>query len=212
MDGYVPPLLVIAAAFGLSVLLKVRKPRNQTRNAGIVMVLAVCLMVALELGMGRPLAYKAGPVRLWAGDINSDQNSQQLTDPYTLTHVVHGAVFYGLTRLAMGAAPVAIRAIVAITVEASWEVLENTDMVVNRYRAATIALGYYGDSVTNSVTDVLACFIGFLLAWRLPRSVTIAWVVLIEVILAIWIRDNLTLNILMLLHPVAAIRQWQMGA
>ncbi len=212
MSGFLPPLLLVAFALVVSALLGARKERRQPRTAGLIIGLVVCAMAALELGMGRPLTYQSGSVRLWAGDVQSDQNSQQVADPYTFTHVVHGALFYGLTRLAMGPAPLALRAVVVLTAEAAWEVLENTDMVINRYRAATVSLGYYGDSVTNSVADVLACLVGFLLSWRLPRSATLTWVVLVEVILALWIRDNLTLNILMLIHPVRAIRLWQLGA
>src|SRR5262245_66666832 len=111
--------------------------------------------------MGRSLTYGHGPVRLWVGNVQSDQNSQQMSDPYTFSHVVHGALFYGLTHLAMPGASVGARAIAAVTVEAAWEAYENTDTVINRYRAGTIALGYYGDSVLNSMSDIVACLIGF---------------------------------------------------
>jgi hypothetical protein len=100
---------------------------------------------------------------------------------------------------------------VAIAAEAAWEVYENTDTVINRYRTATIALGYYGDSVINSVLDVVACGLGFVLAWKLPPRVTVAGVIVFEIALALTIRDNLTLNIIMLIRPVAAIRRWQLG-
>jgi hypothetical protein len=93
-----------------------------------------------------------------------------------------------------------------------WETYENTDAVIERYRRDTIALGYYGDSVLNSVCDILACGIGFTLAWRWPTRVTVAWVVATEIALAVTIRDNLTLNVLMLLHPIASIKHWQLGA
>jgi hypothetical protein len=161
--------------------------------------------------MGRPMVYQHGPVNLWSGDINSDQNSQQIADPYTLTHVVHGAAFYALTRLALPSASVGLRAIVATALEAAWEVYENTDTVINRYRTATIALGYYGDSVINSQVDILACALGFFLTWRLPTRVTILGVLILETGLALWIRDNLTLNIIMLLYPFEAVKRWQMG-
>jgi hypothetical protein len=105
-----------------------------------------------------------------------------------------------------------LRAIVAIAAEAAWEVYENTDTVINRYRTATIALGYYGDSVINSVFDVVACGLGFVLAWKLPPRVTVAGVIVLEIALALTIRDNLALNIVMLLHPVDAIRRWQLGS
>jgi hypothetical protein len=105
-----------------------------------------------------------------------------------------------------------VRAVVALAIESAWELYENTDAVIERYRTETISLGYYGDSIINSVADIVACAIGFVLAWRLPKSATIAWVATIEVLLVLWIRDNLALNILMLLSPIDAIRTWQMGA
>jgi hypothetical protein len=161
----------------------------------------VGLAVWLEIGMGRAPVYVNGPVTLWHGDVNSDQNSQQVSDPYTFTHVIHGAAFFGMTRLTMGPATLALQATVALSLEAAWEAYENTDTVINRYRAATIALGYYGDSVLNSVADMLACLLGFALAGRFRWWVTVAWVTATEIALAIAIRDNLTLNIIMLLYP-----------
>ncbi len=112
----------------------------------------------------------------------------------------------------MGPASVGARAAVALALESAWEVYENTDTVINRYRAATIALGYYGDSVTNSVADILACLLGFVLARRLAWWWTVSWVVATEIVLAIAIRDNLTLNIIMLIRPIEAIKRWQLGA
>ena len=214
LDGIVPPLLVLLAA---AVLLWVRRlyvrrhgSRAHTADAAVAIGL-VLITAMLELGMGRSLTYRNGPVRLWVGDINSDQNSQQLFDPYSFTHVIHGALFYGLTRAVMGPGSVGTRAAVTIALESAWEAYENTDTVINRYRAATIALGYYGDSVTNSIADILSCLLGFVLTHRLAWRWTIAWVAVTEVALAIAIRDNLTLNILMLIHPIDAIRRWQMG-
>jgi hypothetical protein len=177
-----------------------------------IVMAVVALTATLELAMGRSPAYRNGPVRLWVGDVNSDQNSQQVTDPYTFSHVIHGAIFYGLTHVAMGPASMGARVIVAVTIEGAWEAYENTDTVINRYRAATIALGYYGDSILNSMSDIVACLIGFVLASRFRWWWTVSWVVATEIVLAIAIRDNLTLNILMLIYPIDAIRRWQMGA
>jgi hypothetical protein len=215
LNGIVPPLLVAGAGLLLTAIRQLLVRRHGRRGlAGDVMIVAIviCVAVFLEVKMGRNLTYRHGPVRVWSGDIQSDQNSQQLSDPYTLTHVIHGAVFYGLTRLLMPSSPVGLCAIAAMTLEAAWEVYENTDQVINRYRAETISLGYFGDSVLNSLADMLACAAGFLLARWLPRSVTVAWIVAVELLLAFWIRDNLTLNIIMLIHPVDAIRAWQAGA
>jgi uncharacterized protein DUF2585 len=215
LDGVVPPLLVAGGSLLLTAVRQFFVKRHGRRGLlGDVMIIVavIGLAVFLEVKMGRNLTYQHGPVRVWSGDIRSDQNSQQLSDPYTLTHVIHGAAFYGLTRLMLGATPFGLCAIIAITLEAAWEVYENTNQVINRYRAETISLGYYGDSVINSLADMLACIAGLLLAWRLPTRVTLAWIVAVELTLAFWIRDNLTLNIIMLIHPIDAIRAWQMGA
>lgn len=212
LDGFVPPFLI-----GVLTLLLVaaRRTRVATRRRFafdvVAMVALVAAVGALELAMGRNPTYTRGPARVWSGDINSAENSQQLFDPYTFTHVSHGVAFYGIARLALGPQAVMLRALVAIAAEAAWEVYENTDTVINRYRAATIALGYYGDSVVNSIFDILACAVGFALAWKLPPRATAAGVIALEIALALTIRDNLALNVIMLLHPVDAIRRWQLG-
>ena len=209
LDGFVPPLIVGGAALALLALRRfVLKGGRPAADAAIMCVLML-VAAGLELEMGRPVKYRSGPIKFWSGDVKSDQNSQQISDPYTFTHFTHGAAFYGLTWLAMRPAAVATRLIVATGVEAAWEVYENTDTVVERYRTETISLGYYGDSLINSAADIVACVVGFLLAWRLPRAATITWVVLFELMLAFSIRDNLTLNILMLAYPVKAIKAWQ---
>jgi hypothetical protein len=200
LDGIVPPAIVLLVALLLAFA------RRRAPAIGLILVLAG----GLELAMGRHAVYQHGPVRLWSGDIQSDQNSQQVADPYTFTHIEHGAIFYGLTRLALGPGALPLRLLVTVGLESAWEVYENTDTVINRYRAETISLGYYGDSILNSMADILACVLGFALARYLPTRVTIAWVLAVEVVLAIWIRDNLTLNILMLVYPLDAVRRWQM--
>jgi Protein of unknown function (DUF2585) len=201
LNGVVPPLIVLGVALLLA----------PARNRVLAVLLIVALTGALELAMGRPLVYRHGPLRLWSGDIMSDQNSQQIADPYTFTHVVYGAALYGATWLTLGAQPLAARLLASVALEGAWEAYENTDTVVTRYRTETIALGYYGDSVVNSMADILACVIGFVLARRLPVKATVVGVIATEVILAVWIRDNLTLNVLMLLHPLKAVRLWQRG-
>src|SRR5436190_3231770 len=148
LDGFVPPAIVGAVALVLLVW-RTFRPRSFRLDAAVVLVLFV-LTGGLELAMGRPLKYRNGPVRFWSGNIKSDQNSQQVTDPYTLTHFVHAAALYGLTRLIMPPAAASTRALATFALEAAWESYENTDTVVNRYRSATISLGYYGDSVINS--------------------------------------------------------------
>ena len=214
LDGIVPPLLVLG--LGVALALSRRRFFTERANAPVVALVIASALIALalflELKMGRPATYQHGPVRVWSGDIHSDQNSQQIFDPYSFTHVIHGALFYGLSRLILGKTSFTTALITTVTLEAAWEVYENTDQVVNRYRAETVSLGYYGDSILNSFVDILACIGGLLIAWRRPAWVTLSWIVVVEVILAIWIRDNLTLNIIMLIHPVPAIKAWQAGA
>jgi hypothetical protein len=215
LDGAVPPLLVLAAS-ALLILLRwfiTTSGRRWSRGGDVAIVAAIVLVgMVLEREMGRTPFYKNGPVRLWSADITSDQNSQQVFDPYSFTHVIHGAAFYGLTRLLPATASLGPAAIAIVTLETAWEVYENTNQVINRYRAETVSLGYFGDSMLNSFFDIVACLIGLALAWRTPAWVTLSWVVVVEVVLALWIRDNLTLNIIMLIHPIQWIKTWQMGA
>ena len=166
-------------------------------------------MVAAECAMGRKMWGAAGKAGLWSGDINSSTNSQFVADPYSFTHVLHGMVFYGLLWLAGRKWPAPVRALAALILESAWEVAENSDFVIDRYRAQTISLNYYGDSIVNSVSDVAAAMLGFLLAWRLPPLATLAIFLLVETAMALAVRDNLTVNVIMLIHPVQAIRAWQ---
>jgi hypothetical protein len=128
-----------------------------------------------------------------------------------VTHLAHGFLFYGLLFLAARRQPVTVRLLLAITLEAIWEILENSPIVIDRYRAVTIAQGYIGDSILNSVSDIVMAGIGFLMAWRLPVVVSLALVVVAEILMVYFYRDNLTLNIVMLLWPIDAIREWQMA-
>jgi hypothetical protein len=164
-----------------------------------------------EFKMGRQLWGTSGTPGLWSGDIWSAHNSQFLADPYSFTHITHGVLFYALLSLAFKKAPAATRLLVAVGLESIWEVIENTNAVIERYRAATISLNYYGDSIVNSMGDIVACILGFVLASRLPRRVTIIGTVALEIVLLIWTRDNLTLNVIMLIHPMRTLTLWQMG-
>lgn len=171
----------------------------------------IALAAISELAMGRKIWGISGEPGVWSGDVNSSHNSQFLTDPYTFSHITHGMLFYGLFWIVARRMPVRMRALMTVALEAAWEVVENTDMIIQRYRAATISLHYYGDSVMNSMCDILACMAGFAFAYLLPPRVSIIFVIALEVFLAIWIRDGLFLNIIMLIHPIAAIRTWQAG-
>jgi hypothetical protein len=153
----------------------------------------------------------SGDLSPWASHIGSRHTSQHLFDPYTFTHLLHGFIICGLLALLLSRLAVYWRLILAVLIEAAWEIFENTNYVINRYREATAAIGYTGDSIFNSLGDILACVAGFVVAFKLGLRRSVLVFLLTELCLLIWIRDSLLLNIILLIHPVEAIKSWQMG-
>jgi hypothetical protein len=187
-----------------------RWTRRRTLQA-IVAVGFIAAAAGAELAMGREPICTCGTVKLWHGVVQSSENSQHLSDWYTPSHVEHGIAFFFLAWLLFRRVPVGWRFVMAVAVEAVWEVLENTPFIIDRYRAATISLDYYGDSIVNSMADIGAMMLGFAFAASVPWWLSVVAVLVMEIGVLIAIRDNLFLNIVMLLHPFESIRRWQSG-
>jgi hypothetical protein len=197
----------------LSDVVSGRKPKAKSRKPFLAAAAVVIVAAGLLYSMGRVPICTCGYVKVWHGVVFSAENSQHLSDWYTFSHIIHGFGFYWLAWLvgrrfgwSLGR-----RFLIAVLVEASWEVLENTPMVIDRYRATTIALDYYGDSVLNSVSDIGAMALGFFLASRLPVILTIVLTLVMELGVGWMIRDNLLLNIIQLVYPMEFILRWQQG-
>ncbi len=186
---------------------------SDTKPATARVVFIAFVMIAaqalIEHEMGHVVFCACGTIKLWEGDVNSAGNSQQLTDWYTFSHLIHGFGFYFLFWTIGRRRPIGARFLAALALEVSWELIENSSFVIERYRAATISLDYCGDSILNSVSDTTTAVIGFRLARCLPATVTVLLAIAMEIGVGYAIRDNLTLNIIMLIHPVPWIKAWQ---
>jgi len=190
-------------------------PFNQKRNTmkiskGIWLTLLVLIGTVITLYfMGREPICKCGYVKFWHGVVQSSENSQHIADWYTPSHILHGLIFFFLTSLFFSKWTFGMRLALSMVVEATWEIVENTDLIINRYRESTISFDYFGDSILNSTSDMLAMALGFYLASKLPVWASIAIFIIAEVFVMHMIRDGLILNIIMLLYPLEIIREWQ---
>jgi hypothetical protein len=179
-------------------------------RATILLFVAVLVLQSLiERGLGRLVLGPDGKFGWWDGNIWGSENSQRVADAYSFSHIVHGILFFALLWLVARRLPLSVRFLIAVLLEAGWEVLENSPLVINRYREATIAQGYVGDSVLNSCSDVVMMVLGFVLAGRARVWVSVALVLGMEIFCLLWVRDNLTLNIIMLLYPIESLKAWQ---
>jgi hypothetical protein len=184
-------------------------PLRVSKFSVVIALVLTAIFVAILFAMDRPPICACGDIKLWHGIVQSPENSQHIADWYTPSHIIHGFIFYGLGRLLLKKWPLGLTLCAAILVEGAWEILENSPVIIDRYREVTISYGYAGDSIINSVFDLVWMILGFFLASRLPWKVTLALALLFEVFTAWMIRDNLTLNVLMLAAPIESVKEWQ---
>jgi len=192
------------------------EPVAGERRVPALALLYIAALIAatgvLLASFGRNVWCKVGDLTPWSWETSSAHNSQHLLDPYSFTHFEHGILFFALLWLVARRSPLWLRFVLALTIAAGWELLENSSFIIDRYRAQTVDVGYYGDSVLNAIADMGWCALGFAVTSRLRWYWSLAIMVAFEVGLALTIRDNLVLNILMLIHPTEAVRQWQSGS
>lgn len=190
-----------------------KAPREKTwpiqKNHVILYLGVMCLSALVLWGQGRIWWCPAGDWSPWSWTINSQHNSQHIIDAYSFTHVLHGILEFWLIGLVFARLPLAWRLLIAVGIEASWEVIENSSYVIERYRAATISFDYFGDSIINSLSDITCCAMGFLVGYKLKLWKSAVLFAATELILIFTIRDSLVINLIMLVHPVDAIRAWQ---
>ena len=189
---------------------------NKERGIFEPLPMALCLLtvgvaVVIFSWQGRVIWCQAGDYSPWSWDIWSRHNSQHIVDPYSFTHVLHGVLEFWLIGLVFKKMPLAWRLLMAVMIESSWEIAENSTYIIQRYREATISLDYFGDSIINSISDILCCSTGFVIAYKLRFWRSLLLFIVTEIILIFTIHDSLIINIIMLIFPIEAIKQWQLG-
>lgn len=184
-------------------------PKQYIALLSLTLAATVLMMILLRL-QERVWWCKLGDYAIYINDSLSDHTSQHFFDPYAFTHILHGVIFFWLTIAIFRRLSLGWRFFIAIFAECAWEVLENTNVVIERYRQATVSLDYFGDSIANSIGDVAACAAGFWIAYKLGWWRSLIFFLLTEAVLLVWIRDSLLLNILMLIYPIDALKTWQL--
>ena len=177
-----------------------------------IIIFLIFLHPTILYYMGQPLIYKGGYIKLWHGVVSSSENSQHITDWYTFSHIIHGILFFWCLNKVLKSTPLFTKYAIALSTEVFWEFVENSHFIIDRYRTATIALDYHGDSIINSFSDIVAMSIGFYLASKVSWKIVLGLVIAVELFVAYMIRDNLTLNIIMLTFPIDSIKAWQQGS
>lgn len=190
---------------------EIDRPRLFEKTPVIISLGVMIVAVVILWSQGRVWWCQAGDYSPWAWNIWSTHNSQHLIDPYSFTHILHGVLEFWLIGLVFRRVPLAWRLVIAVMIESTWEVAENSTFVIERYRAATISLDYFGDSIINSLSDITACATGFAIAYRLRFWKSLGLFLATETVLILWIRDSLLINIVMLIYPIEAIKAWQMA-
>ena len=190
-------------------LFRINSPRDYLPWIAILAVMVTVIVV--ENIQGHVWWCKAGDYVPWSWDIWTMHNSQHFVDPYSFTHILHGVLEFWLIGLVFRRVPLAWRLLIAVMIESSWEIAENSTYVINRYREVTISLDYFGDSIINSMSDIVCCATGFVIAYELRFWKSLALFLATESVLIYWIHDSLLINIVMLIYPIEAIKVWQMG-
>lgn len=183
-----------------------------SKALSLIALLAILASVAfIEFLAGRIPICACGYIKLWAGNVFSRENSQMISDWYTFSHIIHGLIFYFLLWKFAKKVPSHWRLVVALLVESIWEIIENNSFMIERYRSTTVSVDYFGDSILNSLSDIGAMMIGYWVASKLPVKVSVVLIILMELVVAYVIHDNLTLNVIMLFYPFPSILKWQSG-